>query len=199
MFSDFTNTSKQRNNNTIPLEMYISYSHNPLGESRQIASVGKSKLNKYQNRSEMWLSKSWNLMPGLHSRRDSTRQDENESVKGTFVSSSHLPHSWPVFISSQIVMGSIEENWYRYNIDTFAKVLIVSILRYPSENPHHKLHIRKFVTYFDVFQLSDFEFFLKFLGFFDICPVSAPFWVISLNFFLAFLVTISVTIPSIDT
>ncbi len=30
------------------------------------------------------------LMPGLHSRRDNTRQDENESVMGTFVSSSTL-------------------------------------------------------------------------------------------------------------
>ncbi len=29
-------------------------------------------------------------MPGLHSRRDSMRQDENESVKGTFVASSTL-------------------------------------------------------------------------------------------------------------
>ncbi len=38
----------------------------------------------------------------------------------------------------RIVMGSIDENWYRYSIDTFAKV---SILRYPSENPHHELHI----------------------------------------------------------
>ncbi len=26
-------------------------------------------------------------MPGLHSDRDSARQDENESVKGTFISS----------------------------------------------------------------------------------------------------------------
>ncbi len=41
---------------------------------------------------------------------------------------------------------------YRY----FGKV---SILRYPSENNHHELHIHMLVTYFDVFQLSDFEFF----------------------------------------
>ncbi len=32
----------------------------------------------------------WIVMPGLHSCWDSTRQDENESVKGTFVSSSTL-------------------------------------------------------------------------------------------------------------
>ncbi len=37
----------------------------------------------------VWMS-SDSVMPGLHSRRDSTRQDENESVKGTFVSSSIL-------------------------------------------------------------------------------------------------------------
>ncbi len=61
-------------------------------------------------------------------------------------------------------MGSINENWYRYSINTFAKVAIVSILKYASKNPHQKLHIRKFVTYFDVFQLSDFEFFQNFLA-----------------------------------
>ncbi len=71
-----------------------------------------------------------------------------------------------------IVMGSIEENRYGYSIDTLAKVSIVSILRYPTENPHHELHIHKSVTYFD-FHTSNF------LGFFDICPVSAPFPVIS--------------------
>ncbi len=32
-------------------------------------------------------------MHGLHSRQDSARQDENESVKGTFVSSSTLSTS----------------------------------------------------------------------------------------------------------
>ncbi len=37
-------------------------------------------------------------MPVLHSRWDSTRQDENESVE---IHSSHLLHSWPVLISSQ--------------------------------------------------------------------------------------------------
>ncbi len=65
-------------------------------------------------------------------------------------------------VLSGLVMGSIEENWYRYSIDTFAKLSLVSILRYTFENPHHKLHIRKFVTYFDIFQLSDFEFFRNF-------------------------------------
>ncbi len=78
-------------------------------------------------------------------------------------------------------------------------VSIVAILRYPSKNPHHELHIHIFVTYFDVFQLSDFKFFRNF-GFFRHLPVSAPFWVISLKFFfLAFLVTIPMTIPSINT
>ncbi len=38
------------------------------------------------------------LMPGLYSRRDSTRQDKNESVKGTL---SHLPHSRPALILSR--------------------------------------------------------------------------------------------------
>ncbi len=68
---------------------------------------------------------------------------------------------------------------------------IVSILKYPSENPHHELHIHKLITYSD-FQTSNF------LGFFTFCP----FLVISILdffFFLAFLVTIPVTIPSIDT
>ncbi len=74
-------------------------------------------------------------------------------------------------------MGSIDENRYRYSIDTLAKVS-VSILRYLSENPHHELHIHKLVTYFDVFQLADVEFFWIFC-FFDICPVSTPSPVIS--------------------
>ncbi len=61
-----------------------------------------------------------------------------------------------------IVMGSIEENRYRYRIDSLAKV---SILRYPSENPHHELHIHKLVTYFDFRTLN-------LLGFFNICTAS---------------------------
>ncbi len=56
-------------------------------------------------------------------------------------------------------MGIIEENRYRYSIDTLAKVSIVSILRYRFENPYHELHIHKLVTYFDIFRLSDYEFF----------------------------------------
>ncbi len=60
-------------------------------------------------------------------------------------------------------MGSIDKNRYRYSIDTLAKVsILVSILRFPPENPHHELHIHKLVTYFDVFQLSDIEFFQNF-------------------------------------
>ncbi len=70
----------------------------------------------------------------------------------------------PLFLT---VMGSIEENRYRYGIDTLTKVskvsILVSILRYPFKNPHHELHIHKLVTYFD-FRTSNF------LGFFDICP-----------------------------
>ncbi len=61
-----------------------------------------------------------------------------------------------------LVMGSIDKNRHRYSIDTLAKVSIVSILRYPPENPHHELHIHKLVTYFDIFQLLDFEFFQNF-------------------------------------
>ncbi len=67
--------------------------------------------------------------------------------------------------------------------------ILISILRYPSENSHHELHIHKLVTYFD-FQTSNF------FGFFDICPIFGYF---ILDFFLAFLVTIPVTIPSIGT
>ncbi len=37
--------------------------------------------------------------------------------------------------------------------------ILVSILRYPSKNPHHELHFHKLITNFDVFRLSDFEFF----------------------------------------
>ncbi len=48
----------------------------------------------------------------------------------------------------------------------------VSILRYSSENPHHEFHIHKLVTYFDVFRLSDFEFF----WFLRHLPVSTPFF-----------------------
>ncbi len=92
-----------------------------------------------------------------------------------------------------LVMGSIEENKYRYSIDTLAKVSIVSILRYPSKNPHQKLHIHKLVTYFD-FRTSNF------LGFFAIAQFPGYFhFRLLLFFFLAFLVTIPVTIPSIDT
>ncbi len=40
----------------------------------------------------------YTVMHGLHSRRDSTRQDKNESVK---VHSSRLPHSRSVLVSSQ--------------------------------------------------------------------------------------------------
>ncbi len=92
-----------------------------------------------------------------------------------------------------LVMGSIEENRYRYSIDTLAKISIVSILIYPSENPHHELPIHKLVTYFD-FRTSNF------LGFFEI-PVSAPFpgYFHFRFFFFAFLVAIPVTIPSSDT
>ncbi len=69
-------------------------------------------------------------------------------------------------------MGSMKENRYQCQY--------LSILRYPSENPHHKLHIiHKLVTYFD-FLTSNF------LDFLDICPISAPFLVISiLDFFFA--------------
>ncbi len=73
-----------------------------------------------------------------------------------------------------LVMGSIEENGYRYSIDTFAKVsivsILVSILRYPSKNPHHKLHIQKFVTYFDIFQLLGIELFQNFWVFSTFAP-----------------------------
>ncbi len=97
-------------------------------------------------------------------------------------------------------MGSIEENRYRYSIDTLAKVsiisILVSILRYPSENPHHKLHIHKLGTYFDIFYHSDFEFFrfLRHLPHF--CPISGY---STLDFFLAFWVTIWTTISNINT
>ncbi len=68
-----------------------------------------------------------------------------------------------------LVMGCIDENRYRYSIDTLAKLSIVSILlailRYLSKNPHHELHIHKLVTYFNVFQLADFEFFWNFCFF----------------------------------
>ncbi len=77
-----------------------------------------------------------------------------------------------------IVMGSIDENRYRYSIDTLAKV---SILRYLSKNPHCEHHIHKLVTYFDVFQLADFEFFeiFVFLTF-------APFYSVSGYFIVDF-------------
>ncbi len=77
-------------------------------------------------------------------------------------------------------MGSIEENGYRYSIDTLAKVSIVPILWYPSENPHHKFHIHNLVTYFDIFQLSDFKFF----WFLRNLPCFYPSLVISISDFL---------------
>ncbi len=83
---------------------------------------------------------------------------------------------------------------YRY----FWVWILVSILRYPFENPHHELHIHKFATYFDIFQLLGFEFFQNFW----VSSTFAPFWVISFKFCFfggAFLVTIPVTIQSIDT
>ncbi len=84
------------------------------------------------------------------------------------------------FSGTELVMGSIDENWYRYSMIVS---ILVSILRYPSKNPHHELHIHKFVTYFHVFQLSTSNFF-EIFGFFRHLPGFAPFWVISLNFFL---------------
>ncbi len=72
----------------------------------------------------------------------------------------------------------------KYSIDTSAKV---SILRYPSENPHHELHIHKLVMYFD---FQNFEFF-RFLQHLPRFPV-----IFILDFFLPFLVTIPATIPS---
>ncbi len=61
-------------------------------------------------------------------------------------------------------MGSIDENRYRYSIDTLAKVsivsILVSILRYLSKNPHYKLHIHKLVTYFDLRTSNFFEIFV---------------------------------------
>ncbi len=104
----------------------------------------------------------------------------------------------------RVMMGSIEENRYQYIIDTLANVsivsirvsILVSILRYPSENPYHKLHIHKLVTYFEVFRLSDLEFFRFLQHLSHFCPISGYF---VLDFFLAFLFTISLTIPSIDT
>ncbi len=87
-----------------------------------------------------------------------------------------------------MVMGSIEENKYRY----FGKSI-----DNPSENPHHEFHIHK-LTYFHVFQLLT----SNFLGFLDICPVSGRFQLFHFRFFFlgggAFLVTIPVTILSID-
>ncbi len=75
---------------------------------------------------------------------------------------------------SELVMGSIKENRCRYSIDTLAKVsILVSILRYPSENPHHELHIHKLVAYFEVFRLSDFEFFRFLRHLLRFCPISS--------------------------
>ncbi len=98
----------------------------------------------------------------------------------------------------ELVMGSIDKNRYQYSINTLAKVSIVSILRYLSENPHHELHIHKLVTYFNVFQLADFEFFEIFV-FWHLPRFYSVFGYFILDFFLAFFVTIPVTIPSIDT
>ncbi len=95
--------------------------------------------------------------------------------------------AWKFYLVSKfqfywLVMGSIEESRYRYSIDTLAKVsivlILVSIPKYPSENPHHELHIHKLVTYFD-FQTSFFEFF-RFLRH---LPYFCPFLVISFYFF----------------
>ncbi len=78
---------------------------------------------------------------------------------------------------SALVMGSIDENVYRYNIDTLAKVSIVSILRYPSKNPHHKLHIHKFIisTYFNFWTSNFFKIFRFFWHFPRFCSVSGYF------------------------
>ncbi len=76
-------------------------------------------------------------------------------------------------------MGSIKENRYRYSIDILVKVLT---LRYPSENHHHELHIHKLVAYFDVFRLSNYEFFRFRLH----LPRFCQFSVISLNCFWHF-------------
>ncbi len=74
-----------------------------------------------------------------------------------------------------LVMGSIEENRYQYSIDTLAQVSRVSILRYPSKNPHHKLCIQ--ISH--RFRLSDFEFF-KFLQYLPRFPVIS---ILDFNFF----------------
>ncbi len=64
----------------------------------------------------------------------------------------------PVHYGWLLVMGSNEENRYQYSIDTLAKVAIVSILRYSSENPHHELHIQKLVRCFDFRTLTFLRF-----------------------------------------
>ncbi len=68
-----------------------------------------------------------------------------------------------ILFINEIVMGSIVKSWYRYSIDTLAKVSIVSIL-----NPHHELYIPKLVMYFDFRTLN-------FLDFFNLCPVPSYF------------------------
>ncbi len=61
--------------------------------------------NIYNNKNEQNYKKIKNLMPGLHSCRDSTRQDENESVKGTLVSSSAFS------TCSRLVSQLLEKCW----------------------------------------------------------------------------------------
>ncbi len=71
-----------------------------------------------------------------------------------------------------IVMGSIDENWYRYSIDTQ-----ISFRKSPSRTSHWEVrHIFRRISTFGL------RIFSKSLGFFNICPVSASFQVISFQF-----------------
>ncbi len=76
-----------------------------------------------------------------------------------------------------VVMGSIDENWYRYGIDTQ-----ISFRKSPSQTSH--LEVRHLFRRISTFGLRIFS---KSLGFFNICPVSALFQVTAFKFCSLFL------------
>ncbi len=63
-----------------------------------------------------------------------------------------------------------------FSTDTLEKVSLVSILKYPSENPHNDLYIPKLVMYFDSWMSN-------FLDFINIFPI---FWLFPFQIYFIF-------------
>ncbi|XP_065217564.1 basic phospholipase A2 PA-10A [Planococcus citri] len=59
---DFEYTMKNRSETTMPLDVYVSYSHNPLGESYKIVENEKSTNDRNPNRSKRGILELYNMV-----------------------------------------------------------------------------------------------------------------------------------------